>query len=144
METPILILELSVTAGVAAASVPDEDAAEFELLVVSEPDPQAAIPTTMVAASAAAVTFLKIVFNFMLFSQENTTKFFLKVVLFCVYFVILFCSYFVSIVRFTIYRAIFPLFYPAVLYLISTSATMFVYFLSQLQYNFRLYGTCTF
>lgn len=144
METPILILELSVTAGVAAASVPDEDAAESELLAVSEPDPQAAIPTTMVAASAAAVTFLKIVFNFMLFSQENTTKFFLKVVLFCVYFVILFCSYFVSIVRFTIYRAIFPLFYPAVLYLISTSATMFVYFLSQLQYNFRLYGTCTF
>ena len=67
METPILILELSVTAGVAAASVPDEDAAESELLAVSEPDPQAAIPTTMVAASAAAVTYLKIVFNFMLF-----------------------------------------------------------------------------
>ena len=34
METPILILELSVTAGVAAASVPDEDAADSELLDV--------------------------------------------------------------------------------------------------------------
>lgn len=33
METPILILELSVTAGVAAASVPDEDAAEFEYIL---------------------------------------------------------------------------------------------------------------